>query len=120
VEHHAVEPSALELLADLRLLVVSHEEPVGSSSVYAQYRVMQAARQAGVTVLLDGQGADELFGGYEGTGGWALRAQGAAAQLRTLLGGGKDRHALLLSLGAERFPRAIAQRHRLRFTSPYA
>jgi asparagine synthase (glutamine-hydrolysing) len=120
VEHHAVEPQAEELLADLEALVVSHEEPVVSSSVYAQYRVMQAAHEVGVTVLLDGQGADELFGGYQGINGWALRAEGPAAELRALARGGDDRHAVLVSLGAERLPRAIAMRHRLRFASPYA
>jgi asparagine synthase (glutamine-hydrolysing) len=119
VEHHAVEPLAADLLADLEALIVSHEEPVASSSVYAQYRVMRAAHEAGVTVLLDGQGADELFGGYEGINGWALRAEGPAAELRALARGGDDREAVLISLGAERLPHALAMRHRLRFASPY-
>jgi asparagine synthase (glutamine-hydrolysing) len=34
---------------------------------------MRAARHAGVTVLLDGQGADESFGGYRAQLGWAVR-----------------------------------------------
>ena len=108
VEHHAVEPTADELLDDLEALVLAHEEPVGSSSVYAQYRVMRAAREAGVTVLLDGQGADELFGGYRGANGWALRAGGAGAIAGALRRGGEDRRALLVALGAERLPRAVA------------
>lgn len=120
VEHHAVEPRSQELLDDLLALVESHEEPVGSSSVYAQYRVMRAAREAGVTVLLDGQGADELFGGYQGSGGWALRSQGARSELAALARGGEDRRGVLLSLGAERLPRSLAVRHRLRHCSPYA
>jgi len=120
IEHHAVEPRPEELLDDLTALVESHEEPVGSSSVYAQYRVMQAAHEAGVTVLLDGQGADELFGGYQGSGGWALRSQGPLCELRALAQGGEDRRSVLLSLGAERLPRALAVRHRLRYCSPYA
>ena len=35
-------------------------------AIYAQWCVMRAPR-AGVTVLLDGQGADEIFGGYPGS-----------------------------------------------------
>jgi len=119
-EHHAVEPTADELLDDLEALVVAHEEPVGSSSVYAQYRVMRAAREAGVTVLLDGQGADELFGGYRGTNGWALRAMGAATVAGALWRGGEDRRAVLVALGADRLPHAAAARYRRREASPYA
>src|SRR2546426_973748 len=38
--------------------------PFPSLSYYAQWCVMRAAREAGVKVLLDGQGGDEVFGGY--------------------------------------------------------
>jgi asparagine synthase (glutamine-hydrolysing) len=119
-EHHPVEPTGDELLDDLDDLVRAHEEPVGSSSVYAQYRVMRAAREAGVAVLLDGQGADELLGGYRGTNGWALRAGGPAAVAGALRRGGEDRRAVLVALGAERLPRAMAARYRRRTASPYA
>lgn len=40
------------------------EEPFGSAGIYAQYCLMKSASEEGVTVLLDGQGADELLGGY--------------------------------------------------------
>ena len=119
VTHHSVEPTASELVLDLEALTLSHEEPVVSSSVYAQFRVMRAAREAGVTVLLDGQGADELFGGYVGIEGWALRADGPRAELRGFARGGQERHALMLAVGSERAPRALARRHRLRSSSPY-
>ncbi|MEX2195800.1 MAG: asparagine synthase (glutamine-hydrolyzing) [Thermoleophilaceae bacterium] len=121
VEHHGVEPTGADLLADLDALVSAHGEPVVTSSIYAQWRVMRAAREAGVTVLLDGQGADELFGGYVGSEGWALRAAGPGAALRTLARGTTgERRALLLAAGAERLPAAVARRHRLRAASPYA
>jgi asparagine synthase (glutamine-hydrolysing) len=42
------------------------DEPYGSASVIAQYAVMELAKQHGVTVLLDGQGADEQLAGYLG------------------------------------------------------
>ena len=38
--------------------------PLISSSSFAQFEVMRIAKEAGVKVMLDGQGADELFGGY--------------------------------------------------------
>ncbi|MBM3431565.1 MAG: asparagine synthase (glutamine-hydrolyzing) [Bacteroidetes bacterium] len=41
------------------------DEPVGSSSVFAQYAVYQAIAQAGIKVVIDGQGADETLAGYE-------------------------------------------------------
>jgi asparagine synthase (glutamine-hydrolysing) len=40
------------------------EEPFGSSSILAQWSVMKLARENNVTVLLDGQGADEYLAGY--------------------------------------------------------
>jgi asparagine synthase (glutamine-hydrolysing) len=118
-EHHAVQPTGEELLDDLAALVLTHEEPVGSSSVYAQYRVMRAARQAGVTVLLDGQGADELFGGYRGIPGWALRDAGPRAMAAALLRGGSARSDLIVALGAEHLPAPLAARYRRRASSPY-
>jgi asparagine synthase (glutamine-hydrolysing) len=118
-EHHAVEPVAADLLVDLQALIVSQEEPVVSSSVYAQYCVMRAAKDTGVTVLLDGQGADELFGGYRASIGSALRSQGPAAVLRALAGDDGDRYAALRSLGSEYLPRGLVIRRRLESSSPY-
>ncbi len=55
---------AEELAADIDRLIHVQDEPFNSTSIYAQHRVMQLAREDGVTVLLDGQGADELLAGY--------------------------------------------------------
>ena len=44
--------------------IAAHEEPVTSLSPFAQYTVFKMAHQHGAKVLLDGQGGDELFGGY--------------------------------------------------------
>lgn len=57
-------PSPEELLASLDRLVYHQDEPFGSLSLFAQWRVMETARAAGVTVLLDGQGGDENLCGY--------------------------------------------------------
>ena len=40
-------------------------EPYGSASINAQFAVMRDAHRHGLKVLLDGQGADELLGGYD-------------------------------------------------------
>jgi asparagine synthase (glutamine-hydrolysing) len=61
---HRVFPKGEDLLADLDDLIYSQDVPFGSTSIYAQYRVMKAARDAGITVMLDGQGGDEIFTGY--------------------------------------------------------
>lgn len=40
-----------------------HDQPTGGASLYSQYMVMKGV-QGKVKVVLDGQGADELFAGY--------------------------------------------------------
>ena len=45
-------------------MTLHHEAPVPSTSLYGQWKVFEAARAAGVLVILDGQGADEVLGGY--------------------------------------------------------
>jgi asparagine synthase (glutamine-hydrolysing) len=118
VEHHATEPTVEEVLGDLPQLVLDHEEPVGSLSIYAQWRVMQVAKAAGVTVLLDGQGGDELFGGYPATRGWVLRS-GSRRVLLSSLGDSSARRALVDSLGFDYLPDAARRAHRRRTASPY-
>jgi asparagine synthase (glutamine-hydrolysing) len=119
LEHHAVEPTFEGLLRDLDALVRFQEEPFGSSSIYAQWCVMRDARERGITVLLDGQGADELFGGYPGSNGWALRSEGFAGVARGILSS-RDRRDVVLAIGADWAPRAAVRRHRRRSASPYA
>ncbi|CAN5415849.1 asparagine synthase (glutamine-hydrolyzing) [soil metagenome] len=78
LEKHSVFPTADDLVADLDALVRVQEQPFDSTSIYAQFCVFRLARQAGITVMLDGQGADELFGGYP----TAVSAQLTSAILR--------------------------------------
>lgn len=61
---HPVQSHSENLTHDMRSLITFQGEPFSSTSIYAQYRVFQTAAQAGIKVMLDGQGADELFGGY--------------------------------------------------------
>lgn len=60
----AIDPG--DLAGDLDEMIDAQGEPFGSTSIYAQYRVFKAAREAGIVVTLDGQGADELLAGYAG------------------------------------------------------
>jgi asparagine synthase (glutamine-hydrolysing) len=64
-QSHITIPTAEGFLADLPHFMWMNELPVGSTSQYAQYCVFRCAAETGVTVLLDGQGADEILGGYE-------------------------------------------------------
>ena len=61
---HKTSPSSEEMIADMKTLIYCQEEPVMSTSNYAQFRVFKLAHEAGIKVMLDGQGADELFAGY--------------------------------------------------------
>lgn len=71
---HKVSVAPEELAADLDDLIASQGEPFGSTSIYAQYRVFKLARECGMTVTLDGQGADELLGGYNAYPGQRVRS----------------------------------------------
>lgn len=59
-----VHPDGSEFLDQLHDLVWVQDEPFSSSSIFAQFCVFRAAHEHGVTVMLDGQGADEQFAGY--------------------------------------------------------
>jgi asparagine synthase (glutamine-hydrolysing) len=61
---HTLSPGPEDLLADWERLCYHQEEPFGSASIYAQYKTYQLAAEKGCTVLLDGQGADEILAGY--------------------------------------------------------
>jgi asparagine synthase (glutamine-hydrolysing) len=51
-------------LEEMDKLLWHQEEPFSNSSVYAQWCVFKRAAEAGVKVMLDGQGADEQLCGY--------------------------------------------------------
>lgn len=69
---HKVIATGEDLARDLDKVIRIQGEPFGSTSIYAQYRVFQLAREHGVVVTLDGQGADELLAGYSGYPGQRL------------------------------------------------
>ena len=61
---HFTYPDGERLAADFDRLVWHQDEPFTATTVFAQWCVMQKVREENVTVLLDGQAADELFAGY--------------------------------------------------------
>lgn len=64
LQQHIVSLSAEQLINDWESFLYHQEEPVGSASAFAQYKVFELAKQKNITVLLDGQGADEILAGY--------------------------------------------------------
>jgi asparagine synthase (glutamine-hydrolysing) len=74
VEGHQVTPAPDPLWALLPAITWHQDEPFGSTSIYAQWAVFALARTAGVKVVLDGQGADEMLAGYHGFFGPRLAA----------------------------------------------
>jgi len=65
-EAHWISFTDDDLVEALPAIVEAQDEPFGSTSVVAQWYVMREAKRAGVKVLLDGQGADEILAGYHG------------------------------------------------------
>ena len=60
---HFITPTAKTLFEDLSSMIEALDEPVPTTSIYAQYSVMKLAKEYAV-VTLDGQGADEQLAGY--------------------------------------------------------
>ena len=61
---HYVKPNAKDILKDLDAFVESFQMPVPGTSPYAELKVMELATTYS-TVVLSGQGVDEVLGGYE-------------------------------------------------------
>ena len=57
-------PNSDEVINQLDKILEIQGEPIGSMSPLVQYFVMKEAKKNNLTVMLDGQGADELFAGY--------------------------------------------------------
>ncbi len=65
VDPYFVYPDESGFIEQVEKIYYHQEEPFGSASIAAQWEVMKLARKNNVTVLLDGQGADEILAGYE-------------------------------------------------------
>lgn len=58
--------------SDIKRVINSQREPFGGGGIFAQNAVYKKARAKGIKVMLEGQGADELFAGYSGYPGQRL------------------------------------------------
>jgi len=90
---HKVRADPDTLVSDLSALVNTQGECFGGTSIYAQRQIFRTAKEAGIKVMLDGQGADEILAGYQyyvsarfgsllrqGRWGAAARLAGAASR----------------------------------------
>ena len=91
-----------ELVDVLPRVVADQGEPFGSSSIVAQWFVMREAAQAGLKVMLDGQGGDEVLAGYRTTYGYRLADLLAGGRLR-----GFAREVAAFPEGARGVPQAL-------------
>ena len=62
--NHKITANPDRLALDIDNLIKSQGEPFPDTSIYAQYCVYRKAHEIGIKVMLEGQGADELFAGY--------------------------------------------------------
>ena len=111
-----------ELVSDLPKIVDAQEEPFGSTSIAAGWYVMRAASRAGMKVMLDGQGGDEVLAGYRAHVGFhladllaerrltALRTE--LAELRSVHGRGALAAALARPFAPEAVTRLVRGRAR--------
>ncbi len=64
IDGHFTYPNANTYWQDIDKLIWHQDLPINSTSMFAQWEVMKLAKQQNIKVLLDGQGADEILGGY--------------------------------------------------------
>ncbi|UCV01938.1 asparagine synthetase B family protein [Dechloromonas denitrificans] len=62
-EHHEYYVTPDDLVRSIPEVAASYDQPFGNSSVVPSFYCAKAAREAGVTRILAGDGGDELFGG---------------------------------------------------------
>jgi asparagine synthase (glutamine-hydrolysing) len=64
IANKTVFPQMSNVLEDIRTIMDFHDEPFGSTSQYAQWKLYDHIQEAGIKVVLNGQGADEILAGY--------------------------------------------------------
>lgn len=67
IKSHHVVPTSERLMEDLPRLLYQVDFPIRSHSVHSQSMLYEKIREeSNIVVLLNGQGADEIFAGYQG------------------------------------------------------
>ncbi len=122
-EPHFIYPTASRVFSDAERITWHQDEPHANTNMYAQWCVFEAAKQHGIKVMLDGQGADEQLAGYHHSSfaihGGKLMRQGRYASLARMLlerrmwHGIPVRHQLMGLGGRPKLP-AILKRFRRR------
>ncbi|MEW6277020.1 MAG: asparagine synthase (glutamine-hydrolyzing) [Candidatus Eremiobacterota bacterium] len=62
---HTIRPGPGDLVEAMERLVSVQDFPFGSTSIFASFMLMRLVQRQGIKVILSGQGADEMLGGYE-------------------------------------------------------
>jgi asparagine synthase (glutamine-hydrolysing) len=65
IENHETTFDAAWIAANTDRILWTLEEPPLAMPAFAQFRVFELCAQHGATVILDGQGSDEITGGYQ-------------------------------------------------------
>ena len=99
LEAESIYPNAKELTQTLEDISLTQEFPLISTSTFAQYEVMKAANKKGIKVLINGQGADELLGGYYKHGQFQQLKALQSLNFRSALKGPSTVQQLIKELG---------------------
>ncbi|MBS1730689.1 MAG: asparagine synthase (glutamine-hydrolyzing) [Bacteroidetes bacterium] len=73
IQQEILYPSENDWAENFDTLMYHQEEPLQSSSVLTQFLVYRKAKEHNIRVILDGQGADEILGGYTKYTRWFLQ-----------------------------------------------
>jgi asparagine synthase (glutamine-hydrolysing) len=61
-----------DMVNDISDLIKTQGQPFGSTSIYAEYKLYKSIKEKNISVVLNGQGADELLAGYDGYFGYSM------------------------------------------------
>ena len=81
IPFHDIELATEDMVAFFPELIYWQDDPIADISSYGYYAVMKLAREHGVPVILQGQGGDELFWGYQ----WVRQAAYESINKKILL-----------------------------------
>ena len=97
IKSHYLFPQEKAFFDEIKDLTYFQDEPIWSSSIYAQSCVFREAALEGVKVMLDGQGADEVFCGYASFFYRTyFNSLSLIGQINEILSGGNKKSALKL------------------------